>query len=282
MKPFLRWLGGKRKLAPGVLAHVPDWMRTYHEPMLGSGAVFLRLLQEGRIRQGAVLSDCNLYLIRAWKGIIADPVAVQDALRQHAWKHSYAYFLEQRLRQQEMLTASDVVAAAWFVYINRSSFNGLWRIASDGSLNASWGNRTKTSVEDKGLFIQLAAAMTDAGLSQSSFGVCDVIAKLDRVQEGDVAYVDPPYVATFDDYTQSGFTPERHGILAAACSRVAQRGARVIVSQSAEAAPLYDPHLLPLQGCLKTNLAAYRSVSAKACTRGAVNELLYVAGGQDA
>jgi DNA adenine methylase len=256
-------------------------MQTYHEPMLGGGALFIRLLESGQIRSGARLSDSNIYLMRAWQGVLCSPHAVVVELQNHAAMHCGPYFLEQRSRQIEMLASLDSEAAGWFLYINRASFNGLWRIASDGRLNSSWGKRTQSAiVADLDDVLELSQSMQDAGIRIEDFSVLDVQTRLDRVAPGDVAYVDPPYVGTFSRYTNAGFSPERHEGLAQQCAEVARRGARVLVSQSAIAAPIYDPHLLSVKGAKKVELNAYRSVSQDAATRGKTRELLYVLGGE--
>jgi len=282
MKPFVRWLGGKRRLAQAIQQHVPPWMQTYHEPMLGGGALFIRLLECGQIH-GARLSDSNIYLMRAWQGVMDTPYAVMMGLRDHADAHSNEHFLEQRGRQEEMLTAWLADAAAWFLYINRASFNGLWRIATDGRLNSSWGKRDKQSILAEEWELPVPSnAMQRAGVGLLHLCVGDVATKLEQVAPGDVAYVDPPYVGTFSRYTNAGYSPERHEGLAQQCAEVARRGARVLVSQSASAAPIYDPHLLSVKGAKKVELDAYRSVSQDAATRGKTKELLYVLGGKNA
>jgi DNA adenine methylase len=277
----MRWLGGKWKLSEQIGQHVPEAFGAYHEPMFGSGAMLLRLVKDGRMAgREASLSDCNIYLVRAWRGLVADPEGVKRKLFYHAAHHCYGHFLTEREKQEDMLRTDDMTeAAAWFLYLNRASYNGLWRARRDGKLNIPWGKKSAKSVQNFKKLDAAVAQLRDASIEPSCFHCRDVLASLDQVQQGDCAYVDPPYVQTFSGYNADTWEGEgKHRNLIRACVAAWKRGATVIVSQSAAASVVYDFEMSagPVQ---KHDITAYRSVSCDASTRGTVTEHLYVLDG---
>ncbi|MFN7145828.1 MAG: DNA adenine methylase, partial [Myxococcota bacterium] len=138
-RPFLKWVGGKRQLLPALGRHVPARFSRYHEPFLGGGALFFHL-QPGR----AVLSDTNARLIRTWKGVRDHVEDVIGLLA--AWPHDRAFF--EALRARPIDDASDAEVAAWFIYLNRTGFNGLYRVNRKNIFNVPFGSYANPTICD--------------------------------------------------------------------------------------------------------------------------------------
>lgn len=278
--PFMRWLGGKWRLADAICEKLPPFSR-YHEPMLGSGSIMLKLAESGRITGDSLeASDANPYLIRAWKGVLMHQADVKaHFMAHHVPKHSYGHFLSQRERQIEMLeTDDDVEATSWFLYLNRASYNGLWRARADGRLNTPWGKKPLQTIQNFRKLDWVCELMRWRGIRPCNFHCRDVGVSLGVVGDRDLAYVDPPYVGTFNNYNaklvNSWDAEARHEQLAESCVHAWYRGASVAVSQSQAAAPTYGRVLGP--NAARHDIRAHRHISRDASTRGKVTEHLYV------
>ena len=282
MTPFVKWLGSKRAIASMIADEFAAGAGLrYVEPMIGSGAVMLALAKRGWDLRGAMLADANIYLVRAWRGCVSEPSRVKGFVQAHAVSHCEDYFLLQRSRQAEILNQTDVGVAAWFIYINKASFNGLWRVTNSGVLNASWGKRKPADIKCPPDFVPTMQKLRDLGIHRGCFAIADAVESVDRASEACI-FVDPPYVGSFDRYTAEIFTDEKHSAVAAACYRAAERGCFVVVCQSDKAGGLYDPFLLAYPGARKVPVTEYRRVSRKAESRGETSDIMYVLGGENA
>lgn len=177
IQPFLKWAGGKRWL---VLADedLPEFTGRYFEPFLGSAAVYFRLLPTS-----ATLSDTNAELINAYRAIQKDWQRVAEALFAHHQKHSREHYY--RVRSQRL--RNSFTRAARFIYLNRTCWNGLYRVNLRGDFNVPLG--LKTTVFDSPFeFETIAAAIQGATIECSDFESI-----IDRAEEGDLIFADPPY-----------------------------------------------------------------------------------------
>ena len=130
-RPFLKWAGGKRQLLPELLRHVPQRFGGYYEPFVGGAALFFAL-QPKR----AVLGDFNNRLARSYRGVRNDVESVISLLR--SYPHSRAFFDE--FRRQKADAGSDADVAAWLIYLNRTAFNGLYRVNRSNEFNTPFGS----------------------------------------------------------------------------------------------------------------------------------------------
>ncbi len=263
-KPFLKWAGAKTALVPELLKWVPRGFGTYHEPFVGSGALFFAL-QPAR----AVLADANATLVKAYWGVQAMPLSVCAVLEQHAQQHnSEWYYAQRKLDPAEMIDPCEV--AAWMIYMNRAGFNGLWRVNSKGRLNTPLGktaNGAPPVILDKDTILACSRALFGHMILHSDFRGVE-----ERAVPGDFVYFDSPYApitdGSFTAYTTDGFTHKDQADLRDLALRLKCRGVHVLLSNSPTVAPLYAD-------CFEMRtITRAGSMSSKADGRGRVEELL--------
>lgn len=260
-RPFLKWVGGKRRLIPALQPHLPTRFGTYHEPFLGGGALFFHLRPPR-----AVLSDTNSRLVRAWRGVRDNPEAI--IARLGAWPYDRAFF--HALRTSPVDDDDDAGVAAWMIYLNRCGFNGLYRVNRDNVFNVSFGAYESPTICDADNLRAVSAALQGVELQIEDFG-----AVLDRAKEGDFVYFDPPYVplsatSRFTGYTADGFGLDEQVRLRDLARALHVRGVHVLLSNSG--AQLVQD--LYAEGFAQTPIAALRAINCKAKGRGPVTELL--------
>ena len=260
-RPFIKWVGGKRQLLPVLLARVPRYAGRYLEPFIGGGALFFALRPPR-----AVLADVNARLIRTYKGVRDNVGHVIELLR--SYPHDSGFFY--RLREADIDSASDAEVAAWFIYLNKTGFNGLYRVNRADRFNVPFGRYVNPNICDEKTLRACSAALAGAELLVADFEV--VLAK---AKPGDFTYIDPPYVplnitSSFTSYTSHGFGSAEQTRLRDAARKLKWRGVHALLSNSS--APLVRN--LYADGFTLTEVSATRSVNSKAAGRGAVAELL--------
>jgi DNA adenine methylase len=193
-KPFIRWAGGKTKLLPRILPHIPARIANYHEPFLGGGAVFLAV--QPRVEGRANLADLNGHLVNAWVAMRDEQTALRVLLDAHQERDSKDYYYEVR----SQVPTSPLDSAARFLYLNATSWNHLWRENSrTGAMNAPWGDRSFKGFPDE-TYRAIGSALASTDVRAEDFRDA-----LDRVRPGDFVYLDPPYLPLF---TQPGVEKE--------------------------------------------------------------------------
>lgn len=220
--PFLKWAGGKRWLASSSPQLFPERFDRYVEPFLGSGAVFFYLQPSV-----ALLADRNCELVETYQAIRADWKRVVRKLRQHHQNHSRKYYY--RVRQSRPRT--NFSRAARFIYLNRTCWNGLFRVNRNGEFNVPIGSKTNVLLESDN-FQQVACRLKHTTLVSADFE--DVI---DKTKEGDFIFIDPPYTVKhnhngFIKYNEKIFSWEDQERLYYSLVRADRRGARFLVSNA--------------------------------------------------
>jgi DNA adenine methylase len=264
-RPFVKWPGGKTQLLPELLARVPKEFDTYHEPFVGGGALFWKL-QPKR----AVLSDSNTHLIDAYCGVRDEVDTVIEKLQDHACVHDADHYAF--VRGLVGTVASMETVAAWVIYLNKTCFNGLWRVNKSGRFNVPMGKfKTPPKICDEENLQACAEVLQGVDLCAQP-----VKAALQRVNPGDFVYLDPPYVplsttANFTGYTAEGFGPADQIDLAYAAADLKAKGAHVLLSNAGtvEVIDLYQS-----LGFAVDIVQARRSINSKGSARGPVHELL--------
>lgn len=259
-RPFIKWVGGKRQLLPSLVAHAPQRFGRYHEPFLGGGALFFHL-RPAR----AVLSDTNARLIRTWTGVRDQVEDVIALLR--TYPHDRDFFTSLRAKPIDDRTNAEV--AAWFIYLNRTGFNGLYRVNRHNVFNVPFGAYTHPTICDADNLRAVSAALADTELHVEDFAKV-----LDRAEPGDFVYFDPPYVpltatSSFTAYTADGFSMAEQARLRDTARQLKDRGVRVLLSNSS--APAVHELYAAFE---RTPVAATRAINCDATRRGAVTELL--------
>jgi DNA adenine methylase len=258
--PFLKWVGGKRQLLPQIARYVPHTFGTYHEPFVGAGALFFHL-QPRRAR----LTDGNARLIRAYAGIRNGCDRVIDLLS--SYPHTRDFFL--RLRKADIDCRSDEEVAAWLIYLNRTGYNGLYRVNSKNEFNVPFGDYAKPKICDATNLKACARALESARI-----GVADFADVLRHAKRGDFVYFDPPYVplsvtSSFTSYTMGRFGMDDQRRLRDVALALTKRGVQVLISNSSSPAvrELYA-------GFEQHEVSARRAINCNAAGRKAVTELL--------
>ena len=258
--PFAKWAGGKRALIPDIVQVLPESFNDYYEPFLGGGAVFLGL--DSRIHKKAVLSDLNAELILTYRMLQKSPQDVIDALEKHQKKHSQKHY--SRTRDKGHLERDAVKLAARFIYLNKTCYNGLYRVNKSGKFNVPMGSYKNPNVCDKDNLLAVSEVLENTELKAQSF---------ERIQPstGDLVYCDPPYDETFTQYTNKGFDSSDQLALRKSCDKWRKSGAHVIVSSS-------DTEFIRKiwNGYQFTEVKAARNINCKGSERNKVTELLIV------
>lgn len=264
IRSYLRWVGGKRRLVSRLRRYVPrDYgAGTYHEPFLGAGSLFLEL-QPRR----AYLSDLNESLIRSFECVRARPGLVARYLTGHAARNSSDYYYDTRDRYNRARTFSSAQAAR-FIYLNRTCYNGVFRVNQQGRFNVPYGQLARPVFPNRDNLKRVSQAFQGVRLRVLGYQEA-----LEDVSEGDFVYLDPPYpplngTSLFRHYTPQRFSFSDHKDLARAAMRLKDRGCRVMISNAdlPTIRELYD-------GLYMTELKVTRSVTCKKI-KHSVSELL--------
>lgn len=260
-RPFVKWAGGKRQLIPELLRYVPAEFSTYFEPFVGGGALFFQL----RPRR-AVLADINQRLIRTYKGVRNDVSDVIRLLR--AYPHDERFFYE--LRDQDIDLGTDAEVAAWFIYLNKIGFNGLYRVNRKNRFNVPFGRHRNPTICDDATLRACSLALGDAELL-----VADFATVVEQAGPRDLVYFDPPYVplsvtSSFTSYTSTGFGLDSQVRLRDLALSLKQRGVHVLLSNSSSeiVRGLYGPEFNV------SEVSATRLVNSNVSRRGAITELV--------
>lgn len=232
IKPFIRWVGGKSRLLPRILPHVPDKIKDYYEPFLGGGAVFLACA--ARLSGRPYLADLNEHLVAAWIAMRDHQSELSPLLDWYLANDSKEFYYAVR----SATPTSLVDKAARFIYLNGVSWNHLWRENSrTGAMNVPWGDR-----QFRGIGPSTMIAVGNL-LKQAEIVAADFRDVLKSASRGDFVYLDPPYLpvfsrpdvekeptAKFNKYTAKTFELPDLVELSEICSEFSRRGVKWIMS----------------------------------------------------
>lgn len=266
-RPIVKWAGGKTALLPELLARVPDSFDTYYEPFAGGAALFFALAP-----RVAVLSDANADLIAMYRAVATSPEAVIRRLADHKRRHSRRHYYLTRDRWNGGRSSTLPQRSAAFIYLNKTCFNGLWRVNRAGEFNVPMGRYTNPTICDAEAIRAAAPLLYRAGTRVLDFrrSVVDAV-------RGDFLYIDPPYHAviptSFTRYAAQDFGPEEQISLADTVNGLVKRGCKVLLSNSDTPLirSLYRRYRIDRVMCR-------RSVNSNAKKRGPVAEVLVMAG----
>jgi DNA adenine methylase len=226
-RPFLRWVGGKARVASFLAGYVPplgDQSR-YFEPFLGAGSLFFAV----RPSQ-AVLSDANASLIDCFTRVKAEPGAVWECLRELTYQTDPTKYYELRATFNDL--SDSVEKAALFIYLNKTCFNGIWRVNRRGQFNVPYGGKVRAGFPTIDQLKECSAALRCADLRVQDFSEA-----LTEAKAGDFVYMDPPYLpisstSFFRHYTSERFAIEAHERVAELCHNLSCRGVKVMITEA--------------------------------------------------
>lgn len=267
LRPILKWVGGKRQLLNSIRPLVPQEYDTYYEPFIGGGAVLFDLQPEK-----AVINDSNTELINVYECIRDHPADVVELLEEHATKNSSEYFYKIRSQDREPEYAARPAPerAARIIYLNKTCYNGLYRVNSAGQFNTPYGRYAHPNIVNK----ELIKAMSDYLQGQVTILNGDYQTALATADEHSFVYLDPPYMpisssASFTGYTEGGFSSKEQERLKETCDDLRKRKVHFLESNSDcdDIRKLYSEYDIKI-------VEAKRSVNSKANKRGAIKEVL--------
>jgi DNA adenine methylase len=297
VRPLLKWAGGKRQLLPVLAEHYPRTFSRYIEPFMGSAAVFFDLLKSGRLARRAItLADVNPDLIGCYRTLRDRPEAVIRALNSLAREYraggTECYYEVRDTRFNPLRAALQARAAepgdvadmytpglaAMLIFLNRTGFNGLFRLNRQGGFNVPAGRYTNPRICDETHLRVVAAALASPGVT---IALQSFDRTLDETGAGDFVYCDPPYAplsrtSNFANYTADGFTAFDQRRLQQKVVAACKRGAFVVVSNSSasEILSAYTTTDAQKVGLEVWRVPARRSINSKASSRGPVDELI--------
>ncbi len=291
VRPLLKWAGGKRQLLPALRPYYPARFNRYVEPFLGSGAVFFDLLNAGRLKGRAVeLVDMNPDLVGCYRTVRDDAervIEALEALAEEHRRHGDACYYDVRDRRFNPARAAlgdrtgdaySPALAAMLIYLNRTGFNGLFRLNRRGEFNVPAGRYAAPTVCDAANIRAVACALSADGVS---LGCGPFDRTLALARRGDFIYCDPPYAplsrtSSFASYTAAGFTAADQERLQDAVVEAAGRGAVILVSNSSapEIEKGYSTRAARGAGLAVRRVPARRAINSRASHRGPVDELI--------
>lgn len=269
-KPFVKWVGGKRQLLKQfreLNLYPPECFNpesnTYFEPFVGGGAVFFDLLPKH-----AELSDTNRELVVAYN-VIKDNV---DGLIKSLKKHIYnkEYYLG--VRAQDINELSDIEIASRFIFLNRTGFNGMYRVNKSGQFNVPFGRYKNPLICDENNLRKVSEALQGITITHRDYKDVLELAKI-----GDFIYFDPPYyplnpTSSFTAYTAKGFFEKEQIELRDTFVKLHERGCFVMLSNSDT--PFINELYSGLERVSVNKIIAGRAINSKGSKRGKINEVL--------
>jgi len=265
-RPFLKWAGGKAQIGDELLKRIPNQFNNYHEPFIGGGALFFRLYRESKI-QHAFITDLNEELIDAY---IAIRDQVEDVIKLLAtYPHAEDFFYQ--LRSADPWKMDLPARAARMIYLNKTGYNGLYRVNRQGKFNVPFGRYKNPDYCDVVNLRSVSKALQSVEVACAPFENV-----LEKTKAGDFVYFDPPYVplsktANFTAYHANGFTAEDQIRLRDVCVELSTENVFMMLSNSATDAvrALYTP-----PGFTLDEILANRAINSNGNGRGKLAELI--------
>ncbi len=288
-KPFLKWAGGKKQLITGIEARLPDELRsgqikTYVEPFVGGGAIFFYIAQKYSCIEHFYLYDINQDLVNCYNAIkddveslIKELEVIQDEYLVLNENKRKIYYYEKRIEfNKEKKSKYKVATAAKLMFLNRTCFNGLYRVNRKDKFNVPFGRYKNPTICNQKNLRHVSNLLYNTEI------ICDDFTKsIEHIDENTFVYFDPPYrplstTANFTSYSKDSFTEADQTKLAKFCKQVQKTGAKLLLSNSDPknedpADHFFEEHY---QGFTIDTVKASRMINCKAAGRGQINELI--------
>ena len=265
--PVVKWVGGKRQLITEIDKYIPSHFSTYYEPFLGGGAVFFYLQPKK-----AVVNDINKELINLYQVIQDNVEELIEDLKKHKNEPDYFYSIRELDRDLEVYKKlTPVERASRIHYLNKTCYNGLFRVNSQGQFNVPFGRYKNPNIVNK---TTLRAVSNYFNSAKITFKCCDFEEALKGARKGSFVYFDPPYdpvsdTSSFTGYDKGGFDRQEQIRLKKLCDKLNRRGIKFLLSNSE------TEFILDLYRDYKIEIVqAKRSINSKGNKRGEVNEVL--------
>ena len=234
-QPFIKWVGGKRGLLEQLIPLFPNDFANYYEPFVGGGAVFFELYSRGLLdNEHIYLSDINSELINTYKIVRDNPNELIRNLKTYKEKHSkeFYYKIRELDRDNNFDKLSDIEKATRFIYLNKTCFNGLYRVNKKGYFNTPIGSYKNPNIADSDVILSASEALQDVEILQQSFKEI-----LKQAKQSDLVYFDPPYyplneTSNFTSYDSNCFLEDKQFELFEVFDKLADKKVNVLHSNS--------------------------------------------------
>ena len=260
-EPFVKWVGGKRGLVDRITENMPATFEDYYEPFVGGGALFFSLAD--RIKK-ATISDRNVELMITYKVIQKHPLKLIEILKQHKENHSEKYYYEVRATNPD----DPIETAGRFIYLNKTCYNGLYRVNNSGIFNVPMGSYDNPLIVQEENIMACHKALKNTTILSGDFENIEPKAN-------DFVYFDPPYhpttEASFTKYTKEDFAETEQSRLRDFIAILTKRGVKVMLSNSKTD---FINELYSSKSFFTTVVDASRMVNCKPNKRNRVEELL--------
>lgn len=232
-KPFLKWVGGKQQLLPHLDKYFPESLNgKYIEPFVGGGAFFFHLLSNNRLPNRRYLFDINSELVNSYRVVRDNLLNLIELLSEHKGKHSKEYYYEIRELDRQNISLNDIEKAARTIYLNKTCYNGLYRVNRRGQFNTPIGKYENPTILDKQVLKAASLALQGTTIEAKDFRKVANFAEPD-----DFIYFDPPYnpiskTANFTSYTENNFNESDQQDIARIFRELTDRGCLCLLSNS--------------------------------------------------
>ncbi|MBB6444033.1 DNA adenine methylase [Bacillus benzoevorans] len=269
VQPFLKWAGGKRQLLPEIRKYIPQSINTYYEPFIGAGAVLFDLQPKK-----AVINDVNIELVNIYHVVKHNVDELIDTLKKHENGNESDYFYAIRCldrNKEEYTQLSAVEKAARMIYLNKTCFNGLFRVNSKGQFNVPFGKYKNPQIVNENILRAVHTYLSTNDVTILNRDFSDVTAPAEK---GDFVYFDPPYdplsdTSSFTSYSLDGFRKEDQIRLRDTFAELDKKGCKVLLSNSATdfIKDIYSDFHIEI-------VSATRNINSVASKRGKIDEVL--------
>lgn len=270
IQPFLKWAGGKRQLLPEIRKYIPKNFLHYYEPFIGAGAVLFDLQPKQ-----ATINDVNHELINIYEVIRDDVDGLLKDLRRHKNESDYFYEIRSLDRSEDYASLSAVERASRLIYLNKTCYNGLYRVNSKGQFNAPFGKYHSPNIVNEDVLRDVSDYLNRANIKMRNVDFAEAV---QEAKKGDFIYFDPPYdplseTASFTSYSNKGFTRADQKRLRDLYVELHERGCYVLLSNSDTPfiRELYEK-ITPKINVV--SVQATRAINSQAAKRGKIGELL--------
>lgn len=267
-KPFVKWAGGKRQIIDKLKQYIPTNFNCYYEPFIGGGALFFELSPKK-----AVINDSNKELMNVYQVLCNHDKYTKmcKVLNQYEANHSEEQYYEIRNKDKEKSFSrlSDYKKAARTLYLNKSCFNGLYRVNSKGEFNVPFNKNKKVNTYDGENLLTIHMYLT---MNDITIQCMDFEESVKTAKKGDFVYFDPPYdsdTKTFNSYTEEGFGKKEQNRLAKVFKELDKKGVYIMLSNhnTTLVNELYKDYHIHI-------IEAKRSINSKGNKRGNVEEVI--------
>jgi DNA adenine methylase len=266
-KPFIKWVGGKRQILPELIKRMPEKVASYYEPFIGGGALLWSL--HNKKVESIVISDYNHELSNLYQVVKSHPERLIESLKKHKNTEYYFYELRRIDREKSYQKISSIKKASRFIYINKTGFNGLYRVNMKGENNVPFGRYSNPKIVDEINLWRCSNFLQDVKVMNGDFECIKSF-----IDQDSFVYLDPPYIplsstSNFTSYTEQGFDIDMQFRLREFCDYIDSVGAKFMLSNSSSQLvyELYESYNVDI-------VMASRVVNCKGTGRGKIEELI--------